>query len=153
MKWLLFTNIETNINNDITRIRCCFTDMKFQRVEYTKDYILDGDLLYKIVEEIESELITNINCEVTVKDVIYLVCNLQTTTVDDSRLIFKKLPRLSKYIKENIDLSSLWLIMDMYELHSKNVDKIDYCMYKVFGSDNVSNNEPHGYNYFLENTF
>jgi hypothetical protein len=40
--------------------------------------------------------------------------------------------KLSKYIKEHIDLSSLWLTMDVYNVHY--VDKIDYCMLKVYGT-------------------
>lgn len=138
MNWLLFTNIETDIKDNITRVRCCFTDFKFQNIVFTKDFVLDE--VYKSLDMIEMEIVSNINDRVPIKDAIYLVCNLQTNYRNDSKLIKKKMPKLSKFIKENIDLSSLWLTIDIYELYNKNVDKIDYCMYKVYGSDNTSNN-------------
>ena len=133
MKWLLFTNIETDINDNIIRMRCCLADYKFQRIIFTRDFELDDKLS---VEMIEFEIIRYINDNVAIKDKIYLVCNLKSNTIKDNDLINKKMSKLSRYIKENIDLSTLWLIIDIYELHTKNVDKIDYCMFKVYGYDN-----------------
>lgn len=145
MKWLLFTNIETDIKDNIVRMRCSFIDFNFEKIVFTKDFLLDdkrhGDIMNMTLEMVENEMITYINSYVKVKDIIYLICNLRTNTIDDVKLINKKMPRLSKYIKESIDLSSLWIILDMYELYGKNVDKIDYCMYEVYGSDNISSNE------------
>lgn len=132
MKYLLFTNIDTNINDDIIRIRCCLVDYKFQRVIFVEDFELDK---INTVQMIEYEIVRYINDNVALKDKIYLVCNLKSNRVKDSDLINKKMSKLSKYIKENIDLSSLWLTMDIYNIHY--LDKIDYCMLKVYGSCNL----------------
>ena len=48
--------------------------------------------------------------------------------------------KLSKYIKETLDLSSLWMIIEMYSLYDNIIgsDNIDYCIYNVYGFSNIS---------------
>jgi len=63
----------TDIKDNITRVRCCFTDFKFQNIVFTKDFVLDE--VYKSLDMIELEIVSNINDRVPIKDAIYLVCN------------------------------------------------------------------------------
>ena len=54
MKWLLFTNIETDIKNNITRMRCCLTEYNFNRLVFIKDYSVNSE---NTISFIESEII------------------------------------------------------------------------------------------------
>lgn len=144
MKWLLFTNIDTDINDNIIRMRCCLTDYKFQRIIFTEDFELNQYNNRDFTNDIiEYEIIRYINDNVAIKDKIYLVYNFKSKRINDSDLIHKKMNKLSKYIREGIDLSSLWLIMDIYNVSETNMNTIDNCMIKVYGSlldiDNIGN--------------
>jgi hypothetical protein len=137
MKWLLFTNMETDIKNNITRIRCCLTECNFNRLVFVKDYRIDDEITINFVE---SEIIKNLNNNVALKDNIYLVCNLKSSMVNDNRLVNKKMLNLEKRIKESIDLSSFCILMDTYNLNNDNDNEnINYCLYMVYGLDNNFN--------------
>lgn len=143
MRWLLFTNIDTDINEKITRIRYCLSDYKFQRIIVTNDIECDNGK--DTVEMLEYDIIRYINDNVAMKDMIYLVCNLKTKRINDSELINKMMPKLSKYVKEKIDLSSLWLTMDIYNFNAtNNINSMDNCMIKVYGNFLETNNIGNG---------
>lgn len=135
MKWLLFTNIDIDINDSIIRIRCCLSDYTFQKIIFTKDFeCTDG------LDIIEQEIIRYINDNVAMKDNLYLICNLKTKRINDSDLINKHMIKLSKYVKEKIDLSSLWLTMDLYNFNDINMKNMDNCMIKLYGNFLETNN-------------
>jgi hypothetical protein len=129
MKWLLFTNIETDIKNNITRMRCCLTDYKFNGLVFIKDYEINTE---NTISFIESEIIKNLNNNVALKDIVYLICNLKSSIINDNKLISKKMLNLEKRIKETVDLSSFCILMDTYKLHNNNVN-VDYCLYMIYG--------------------
>ena len=135
MKWLLFTNIETDIKNNITRMRCCLTEYNFNRLVFIKDYSVNSE---NTISFIESEIIMNLNNNVALKDNVYLVCNLKSSIINDNKLLNKKMLKLDKRIKETIDLSSFCILMDTYRLHINN-DNVGKCLYTVYGIDNCFN--------------
>lgn len=135
MKWLLFTNIETDIKNNITRVRCCLTDYEFNRLVFIKDYEINTE---NTISFIEIEIIKNLNNNVALKDVVYLICNLKSSIINDNKLVNKKMLNLEKRIKETMDLSSFCILMDMYKLYNNN-DNVNYCLYIVYGVDNYFN--------------
>lgn len=139
MKWLLFTNMETDIDDNIIRVRCCLTDCKFNKLVFVKDFETDKDITINIIE---NEIIRYINDNVALKDKIYLICNLKSSIINDSKLINRQMLKLSKYIRETLDLSSLWMIIEMYSLYDNIIgsDNIDYCIYNVYGFSNISSN-------------
>ena len=139
MKWLLFTNMETDIKNNITRMRCCLTDYRFNRLVFIKDYRIDDENTINIIE---NEIIRNLNDNVALKDNVYLVCNLKSSLVNDKKLLSKKMITLEKRIKETVDLSSFCILMDTYNLDIENNNdnkNVDYCLYIVYGIDNFFN--------------
>ena len=143
MKWLLFTNMETDIKNNITRIRCCLTDYNFNRLIFKRDYIINDE---NTINFIENEIIRNLNDNVALKDNVYLICNLKSSMINDKsiindkKLLSKKMLNLEKRIKETVDLSSFCILMDTYKLYNDtNNDNIDHCLYMVYGVDNYFN--------------
>ncbi len=135
MKWLLFTNIETDIKNNITRMRCCLTEYNFNRLVFIKDYRVNSE---NTISFIESEIIRNLNDNVALKDNVYLICNLKSCIINDNKLVSKKMTILEKRIKESVDLSSFCILMDTYRLHINN-DNVSKCLYTVYGIDNCFN--------------
>lgn len=136
MKWLLFTNIETDMKNNITRMRCCLTDCNFNKLVFINDYIINDKI--NEITLIEEEIIRNLNTNVALKDSIYLVCNLKSSIINDNKIVGKKMPILEKRIKETIDLSSFCILMDTYKLQDDN-NNIDNCLYMVYGIYNNFN--------------
>lgn len=139
MKWLLFTNMETDIKNSITRMRCCLTDYKFNKLAFIKDYRIDDE---NTISDIENEIIRNLNDNVALKDNVYLVCNLKSSIINDIKIINKKMLKLDKRIKETVDLSSFCILMDTYNLDIENKDdnkNVEYCLYIVYGVDSFFN--------------
>lgn len=139
MKWLLFTNIETDIKNNITRMRCCLTDYNFNRLIFKRDYRINDENTINIIE---NEIIINLNDNVALKDNVHLICNLKSSIINDKKLLSKKMLNLEKRIKETVDLSSFCILMDMYKLYKNNDinnDNIDHCLYMVYGVDNYFN--------------
>lgn len=139
MKWLLFTNMETDMKNNVIRIRCCLTDYGFNKLAFTKDYSIDDE---NTISVIENEIIRGLNDNVALKDNIYLVCNLKSSLVNDVKIINKKMLKLDKRIKETIDLSSFCILMDMYNLDIENKNNntnIESCLYGVYGVDMIFN--------------
>jgi len=139
MKWLLFTNMETDMKNNVTRMRFCLTDYRFNRLVFIKDYGIDDE---NTIGVIENEIIRGLNDNVALKDNVYLVCNLKSSLVNDIKIINKNMLKLDKRIKETIDLSSFCILMDMYNLdiENKNNNKnIESCLYGVYGVDMIFN--------------
>lgn len=139
MKWLLFTNMETDMKNNVTRMRFCLTDYRFNRLVFIKDYGIDDENTIRVIE---NEIIRGLNDNVALKDNVYLVCNLKSSLVNDIKIINKNMLKLDKRIKETIDLSSFCILMDMYNLdiENKNNNKnIESCLYGVYGVDMIFN--------------
>lgn len=136
MKWLLFTNIETDIKNNITRFRCCLTDYNFNGIVFINDYRMNEKV--NDISFIEKEIIRNLNNNVALKDSVYLVCNLKSSIMNDNNILSKKMPVLEKRIKETVDLSSFCILIDTYKLHNDNTN-IDYCLEMIYGSDSSFN--------------
>lgn len=139
MKWLLFTNMETDMKNNVTRMRFCLTDYRFNRLVFIKDYSIDDENMISVIEK---EMIIGLNDNVALKDNVYLVCNLKSSLVNDIKIINKNMLKLDKRIKETIDLSSFCILMDMYNLdiENKNNNKnIESCLYGVYGVDMIFN--------------
>lgn len=138
MKWLLFTNIETDIKNNITRIRCCLTEYNFNRIVFIKDYKINDRINDIFI--IEEEIIRNLNNNVALKDNVYLVCDLKSSIINDIKILSKEMPILEKRIKGTVDLSSFCILMDSYKLQNdNNNNNIDYCLYIIYGLDNNFN--------------
>jgi hypothetical protein len=131
--------METDMKNNVTRMRFCLTDYRFNRLVFIKDYGIDDE---NTIGVIENEIIRGLNDNVALKDNVYLVCNLKSSLVNDIKIINKNMLKLDKRIKETIDLSSFCILMDMYNLdiENKNNNKnIESCLYRVYGVDMIFN--------------
>jgi hypothetical protein len=131
--------METDMKNNVTRMRCCLTDYRFNRLVFIKDYSIDDENMISVIEK---EMIIGLNDNVALKDNVYLVCNLKSSLVNDIKIINKNMLKLDKRIKETIDLSSFCILMDMYNLdiENKNNNKnIESCLYGVYGVDMIFN--------------
>lgn len=67
MKWLLFTNIETDMKNNITRIRCCLADCNFNRIAFIKDYKISDKINVKTSDKINAKISDKINAKTSEK--------------------------------------------------------------------------------------
>ena len=98
MSWLLFTNVKFNDSGKMRTIDFCLTDFETNNIAFTKTYKISMESKANV----ESEMLTLLNCHVSLKHKIYMICDQNVFELANTFL-----PKLTRRMIDTIDFASL----------------------------------------------